>query len=154
MWQAGWHFTQWQHIARLILALSLLVSCLCSRFPSHSSAVFLFHVIFLLNFLFFPTSSIFFSFLLYPFMSLLCNLRGVFSSLSLSLSLIWLFSSTLPCLQHLCWKVCATSTAWEDLLNELFWVCMSAFIFSFHTVVLELCLFCTTLLSGLSKYLI
>lgn len=84
MWQAGWHFTQWQHIARLILALSLLVSCLCSRFPSRSSAVFLFHVIFLLNFLFFFTSSIFFSFLLYPFMSLLCNLRGGFSSLSLS----------------------------------------------------------------------
>lgn len=89
MWQAGWHFTQWQHIARLILALSLLVSCLCSRFPSRSSAVFLFHVIFLLNFLFFfPTSSIFFlsSFIL---LCLYCVITGGFL-LSLSLSFPYL----------------------------------------------------------------
>lgn len=31
MWQAGWHFTQWQHIARSLLSLSLLSPCLCHR---------------------------------------------------------------------------------------------------------------------------
>lgn len=101
MWQAGWHFTQWQHIARLILALSLLVSCLCSRFPSRSSAVFLFHVIFLLNFLFFSHFLYIFSFLLYPFMSLLCNYGGV-SPLSLSLFPLFGYSPPLSLARNTC----------------------------------------------------
>lgn len=92
MWQAGWHFTQWQHIARLILALSLLVSCLCSRFPSRSSAVFLFHVIFLLNFLFFHFLYIFF----FPPLSFYVFTVQFTGGFLLSLSLFPLFGYSPP----------------------------------------------------------
>lgn len=48
MWQAGWHFTQWQHIARSLLSLSRLSPCLCHcRFFSFLCSVF-----FLICFLF------------------------------------------------------------------------------------------------------
>lgn len=81
MWQAGWHFTQWQHIARLILALSLLVSCLCSRFTSRSSAVFLFHVIFFVEFSFFSLAHFFIS--SFILLCLYCVIYGGVSPLSL-----------------------------------------------------------------------
>lgn len=104
MWQAGWHFTQWQHIARSLLSLS--PTCLCRRlfslFLYLCLSHFLFWSFFLKDFLPLHSVTVFYSlsFLLCSFSSLseltflsfhlsFCSFSLFFPSLSLYLNLLW-----------------------------------------------------------------
>lgn len=112
MWQAGWHFTQWQHIARSLLSLS--PTCLCRRLFSLFLYLCLSHFLFWSFFLKrFSSSSlcncVLFSF--FPFMLLFFTFWIDFSFFP---PLILLFQSLFPLSLTLSQSPLALLTLWAS----------------------------------------
>lgn len=132
MWQAGWHFTRWHHIACFLLSLSLLLLCLCLLFLSSS-----FHAYSFYPPIFFQNDFLPFHFLWYHFIFLLlsapyisCHLFYIYRPFC-CFSLLFLSLCHKPFYCHssmylmAVWKFgCEIQTVSGDFLNELLCMCV------------------------------